>query len=193
MAKPKVVVPLCPGHKRWRPPGVPQVECDFCWARYGRWRHLQESSRGRAKGGGQSSKAKGRSACERVQRALLAAAPFLTEADIFIKTSSQTGVDLHLSPRARDWFKYAIEIKNEERLNVWKALVQAQSNASPDSPPILFFKRAQSELYIALRALDFLALLPWPNDLPAPPPPPTAPSPSEGREVGMSTAPKPLT
>jgi hypothetical protein len=158
---------MCAEHGRWRPPHPPKFDCSTCWECYGRWHYEQLQKRkvksvGTARGGGQSSKAKGRSACEAVQRALLAANPDLAEADVFIKATSQIGVDLHLSPKARAWFKYAIESKNVERLNIWEALQQAEDNASPESPPIVFFKRARTSLYVAMPATEFLKLLPCP-------------------------------
>jgi hypothetical protein len=158
----------CAEHGAYRGPRPPKrTGCTGCWSAYGQWRAYRDlktavRSKGRAKGGGQSSKAKGRSACLAVQAALLAAAPQLTEGDVFVKATSQLGVDLHLSPLARAWFQFSIEAKNVESLNIWKALKQATDNASPDLPPIVFFKRAHSDMFVALRAVDFLRLIPWP-------------------------------
>lgn len=154
----------CLVHGRWLPPHPPKTDCVGCWAAFGQWTHAQAEAaklrpRGTAKGGGQSSKAKGRSACQVVQAALLRAAPGLTEGDIFIKATSQLGVDLHLSPRAEAWFQYGIEVKNVESLNIWQALKQAAENAGK-RPAIVFFKRAHSDLYVALLAEDFLKVLP---------------------------------
>ena len=68
-----------------------------------------------------------------------------------------------------------LEVKNSERLNVWEALQQAEANAKT-CPALLFFKRAHSDLYVALRAEEFLKLLPCPVNAPPsrrnPPTPP---------------------
>lgn len=114
-----------------------------------------DQKRGRAKGGGQSSKAKGRSGCLAVQKLLLAAFPTLVADDVYVKTGSAGGVDIHLSPRAKDLFPFGIEVKNVENLSIWAALVQASINAD-DTPFIVFFKRANTPMFVALRADEFL-------------------------------------
>ncbi len=118
--------------------------------------------RGRAKGRGQSSKAKGRSAVVLVRDLLLAhcqiADPKIKDDDIFVKATSQGGCDVHLSPRAANIFPFGIEVKNAESLSIWKALAQAEVNAKKKkAPAIVFFKRARSPLYIAMEAEDFLS------------------------------------
>jgi hypothetical protein len=113
---------------------------------------------------------------QQFQQALLAVAPWLTPDDIFVKATSQTGVDLHFSPRAREWFCYATEVKCVEALNIWAALKQAEANASVGHPPLVAFKRAHTEMYVALRLPDFVRLLPWPNLNPLLPQDETKPS-----------------
>lgn len=114
-----------------------------------------DQKRGRAKGGGQSSKAKGRSGCLAVQKLLLEAFPTLVADDVYVKTGSAGGVDIHLSPRAQEMFPFGIEVKRVENLNIWKALVQASINAG-DGPFIVFFGRANTPTFVALRADEFL-------------------------------------
>ena len=109
---------------------------------------------GTARGGGQSSKAKGRSAVAIVAD-LLRLTFHLGDGDVFVKATSQGGCDVHLSPLALDVFPFAIEVKNVEALNIWKALAQAQTNADGRTP-IVFFKRARTQMYVALNAADFL-------------------------------------
>lgn len=116
----------------------------------------QSKSRGRARGGGQSSKAKGRKAVQLVVQHLLAAYD-LEEDDLLVKATSMGGCDVHLSPKAKATFPFAIEVKCQEALNIWAALAQAQANATPKNlPAVVFFKRANSPLYVALRADAFL-------------------------------------
>jgi hypothetical protein len=115
--------------------------------------------RGRAKGGGQSSKAKGRSAVVRV-RDLLQTTFDLEPDDVFVKATSQGGCDIHMSPHAQAYFPFAIEIKNVEKLALWSALAQATVNAKKKNvPPVVFFKRSHSPLYVAFVAEDLLKFL----------------------------------
>lgn len=115
-------------------------------------------SRGRAKGGGRSSKAKGRSAVVDVQELLYATFAQLAPDDVLVKATSMGGADLHLSPHAQTLFPFAPEVKNVETLPIWSALAQAACNAK-GRPPILFFKRANTAMYVALDARTFLDLL----------------------------------
>lgn len=109
----------------------------------------------RARGGGASSKAKGRSFMVRVA-GLLTERLGLSPGDVFVKATSQAGCDLHLSPAAEKAFPYSVEGKNVESLNIWQALQQAESNASEGRPAIVFFTRAHHETYVAMRAEVFL-------------------------------------
>lgn len=113
--------------------------------------------KGRCKGGGRSSKAKGRIAVEEVRELLLAWFPLFND-DVFVKATSQGGCDLHLSPIAQKHFPYDPEVKNVERMDIFKALAQAQNNAEK-YPPIVFFKRAHTPMFVALSAEQFLKLL----------------------------------
>lgn len=62
---------------------------------------------------------------------------------------------------------YHVEVKNQEALNIWAALAQAERDAvlqRPTGPwvankPIVFFKRNQSRVYAALDAEHLLRLL----------------------------------
>lgn len=102
-------------------------------------------------------KAKGRQACLDFQQLVLASFTGLTDADVYVKTGSAGGVDIHFSEKGRKLFPFAVEIKNQESLNIWKALAQAQANATPKNlPAIVFFKRSRSPMFVALRADVFL-------------------------------------
>jgi hypothetical protein len=150
----------CPTHSGYRCGRPPKTDCITCWAAYGRRRALDDGlkSRGKAKGGGQSSKKKGREAVLLVV-ATLRHALGLEEGDVFVKATSQGGCDVHLSPAALRKFPFSVEVKNQESLNIWAALRQAELNAVPGRPAILFFKRAGSPLFVALMVPDFMRLL----------------------------------
>src|SRR4051812_817938 len=67
----------------------------------------------------------------------------LSESDVYVKTGSAGGVDIHLSAKAQRLFPFAVEIKFQEALNLWAALAQAQANATPKSlPALVFFRRS---------------------------------------------------
>jgi hypothetical protein len=53
----------------------------------------------------------------------------------------------------------AIECKNVERLDIYKALEQAEANASDVGVPCVVFKRNGTETYAALPWEDLLTLL----------------------------------
>jgi hypothetical protein len=115
-------------------------------------------SKGHARGGGQSSKAKGRAGVVQVRDLLLRQLDGLQPGDIWVKATSQLGADLHLSPAAVRQFPAHIEVKFVEALNIWGALTQAEDGAAREKLgrfPIVFFKRSRTRLYVAMLADDF--------------------------------------
>lgn len=108
----------------------------------------------------QSCKQKGRRAAQELQEALLSYAPDLTENDIRVTSSSVPGPDLLLSEAALKKYPLAVEVKNVESLNVWKAFEQAKTHAEGSNlKPLLAFKRNRSDLMVCLKASDFLWLI----------------------------------
>lgn len=109
-----------------------------------------------------SAKAKGRRCSSETRDILLKHEPLL-EDDILVTPSSVTGPDLVLSPLALSHFPFVIECKNCEKLNIWKALEQAESHAeghgSKGATPLLVFKRNHTEAYVALKFDRFLELM----------------------------------
>ena len=102
-----------------------------------------------------SAKAKGRRAAAKAKD-LICGALDLSEGDIVITSSGENGEDLKLSPYARTLFPYTVEVKNQERLNIWKALEQADSHGNS---PILIFTRNRDKIYCALGFEEFLQLM----------------------------------
>lgn len=152
----------CGVHGRVRVPHPPKTSCEGCWAQYGHYMHAvvqrsKATSVGRARGGGQSSKKKGRAAVLVVAK-LLADSLGLPADDVFVKATSQVGVDIHLSPVAQARFPFSIEVKGAETLNIWQALKQAADQAKAGLPPVVFFKRAHTQLYVALDAEEFITI-----------------------------------
>jgi hypothetical protein len=106
-----------------------------------------------------SAKQKGRRAAAELKIAIHAAYPELEYDDVLVTSSGTTGEDLKLSPKARRLLPFTFEVKNQEALNIWQALQQAQEHAEgTQHTPALAFRRNKSELYVAVRASDFLKL-----------------------------------
>ena len=105
-----------------------------------------------------SKKAKGRKLQDSVRDKLLSCFPFLEQDDIKSAIMGESGEDIKLSPAARKAIAYSFECKNQERLNIWASLQQAEDNSS-DRTPVLAFKRNRSETYIAIEIDKFLKLI----------------------------------
>jgi len=107
----------------------------------------------------QSCKAKGR----RLQQAvasIVRAYLNLPEPDAVSTSMGKTGMDIQLSAAAREKFPYAVECKNNEHLNIWKALEQAQMNAESENlKPLVVFTRNRDQMYAALPLRDFMELV----------------------------------
>lgn len=67
------------------------------------------------------------------------------------------GSDLQLSPAAASRFPYTVECKNQEGINIWTALQQADRD--PTLTPLLVFRRNGSPTYAALPFDKFLELV----------------------------------
>ena len=66
----------------------------------------------------------------------------------------ETGRDVH----AYGNFPFSIECKNQEALNIWSAIQQAEANAGV-LVPLLVFKRNRSKIYCTLEFEKLLELL----------------------------------
>ena len=60
-----------------------------------------------------------------------------------------SGEDVLLSPAARRLFPFSIECKNQEKLNIWSSLEQAETNSGSHTP-LLIFKRNRTKTYAVL-------------------------------------------
>ena len=78
--------------------------------------------------------------------------------DIKSAVMGDSGEDIQLSPAARKLIPYSIECKNQEKLNIWSALEQAENN-SGDYDPVLIFKRNRTKTYAVLELKDFIKLI----------------------------------
>ena len=76
----------------------------------------------------------------------------------------ESGEDIILSPAARDVIPYSFECKNQERLNIWESLKQAEDNCDKYTPAVVF-KRNRTKTYIAIELDKFLEIIGETNDL----------------------------
>ena len=105
-----------------------------------------------------SKKAKGRKLQDSVRDKLLSCFTFLEQDDIKSAIMGESGEDIKLSPAARKVIPYSFECKNQERLNIWESLKQAEDN-SGKFEPVLIFKRNRTKTYAAIDIELFLKLI----------------------------------
>lgn len=104
-----------------------------------------------------SAKAKGRRLAAAV-KALIVGTMNLSEKDVHVVPSGVTGEDLWLSERAEKVFPFAVECKNQENLNIWAALNQADGH-NDERDGVVFFSRNRTPIYVAMSAEVFLAIV----------------------------------
>ena len=78
--------------------------------------------------------------------------------DVRSITMGDSGEDILLSPAARRLFPFSVECKNQEKLNIWSALEQAEDNSN-NHIPLVVFKRNRSKTYAVLEFDSLLKLL----------------------------------
>jgi len=105
-----------------------------------------------------SAKAKARRLQDAVKKLLHQFLPDLENDDIKTATMGERGEDIKLSPAARAKIPFSFECKNQEKLNIWSALKQAERNAG-DNVPVVIYKRNRSKIYITLEFEKLLELL----------------------------------
>ena len=106
----------------------------------------------------QSAKAKGRNLQKWVRDMLLEAFPSLEPDDVRSTSMGAGGEDVQLSPAARKLFKFSVECKNTEKLNVWAAYEQACSNCG-NNEPLLIMKKNRKKPLVVMDAEKFIQLI----------------------------------
>lgn len=100
-----------------------------------------------------SAKQKGRRGCVEVKELLHKHQPNLKDDDVIVTPSGVPGADLRLSPKAQETYPMVIEVKNQERVNIWAALEQCEAHKNKNNhTPVLFFKKNRTKLYACLDA-----------------------------------------
>ena len=106
-----------------------------------------------------SAKAKGRKLQNLVTETLREAFPSLDKDDVNSQIMGVSGEDIVMSPLAKKTIKMSFECKNQERLNLWGSLEQAETNCE-DRCPVLEFTRNRKPVYAAI---PFDELINFPN------------------------------
>ena len=104
----------------------------------------------------QSAKAKGRRLQQWVRDKLVEELDVHPE-DIESRSMGAGGEDLIMARAAREKFPYSIECKKVEKLNVWDAYTQAESN-SGDYEPIVVMKKNGKKPLVVVDAEYFVRL-----------------------------------
>lgn len=105
-----------------------------------------------------SRKEKGRRLQKTIVKKILQMFTWLTESDVRSTPMGCKGEDVWLSERAQDAFPYSIEAKNTERLSIWAALKQAESEARKKTP-LLVFTKNHTKIYCAVEFDHFMELV----------------------------------
>ena len=105
-----------------------------------------------------SAKNKGKRLQNKVRDLILEKFNQLEPDDVRSVTMGESGEDILLSPAARKLFPFSTECKNQEKLNIWSSLEQAETNSGKHIP-IVIFKRNRSKTFVALEFEKLLELL----------------------------------
>ena len=105
-----------------------------------------------------SAKNKGKRLQNKIRDLILEKFDILEPDDVRSITMGDSGEDILLSPAARRLFPFSVECKNQESLNIWSAIEQAENN-SGNHTPLVIFKRNRTKTYAVLEFDKLLELL----------------------------------
>ena len=105
-----------------------------------------------------SAKNKGKRLQNKIRDLILEKFDSLEPDDVRSITMGDSGEDILLSPEARRLFPYSVECKNQEKINIWSSLEQAEENSGKHTP-LVIFKRNRSKTYAVLEFDKLLELL----------------------------------
>ena len=103
-----------------------------------------------------SAKAKGRKLQQWVVIKLVEILGF-NEEDLESRPMGSSGEDVIMGVQSRKQFPYSIECKNQEAVNVWKAMEQCQTNCK-NHEPLVIIKRNNSKPLALVDAEYFIKL-----------------------------------
>jgi len=111
-----------------------------------------------------ASKAKGRRLQNYVRDMLRDVYTQLHPDDIKSQTMGMTGEDIVRTPAAKEVCAFSFECKNVERLQIWKAIEQCETNRPDCSAPAIVFKKNGKEPYVAIPFTVFCDMLQYENE-----------------------------
>ena len=79
--------------------------------------------------------------------------------DIKSQTMGMTGEDIVLSPAAKRLVNFSFECKNVEKLSIWKAIEQCESNTTDKRHPTVVFKKNGKHPHVVISWETFLDML----------------------------------
>ena len=112
----------------------------------------------------QSAKAKGRRFQQEIAATIKGAFPHLRDNDVISVSMGAGGEDIVLSPAAEAVFRYSVECKNVERLNIWSALEQASGNAPRGKTPIVAIRKNRQAAQAVIPWEHFMDLVKFKQD-----------------------------
>ncbi len=123
----------------------------------------------------QSCKAKARALQNIVRDMIIATLPIEFKQQARSAIMGETGTDIKLVSTARELFPWAVECKNQERLNLWDSWNQTVENTNKENKkedaynfglietkilkPLLAIKRNRTDVLVVLKAIDFFELI----------------------------------
>ena len=111
-----------------------------------------------------ASKAKGRRLQNYVRDMLRDVYTQLHPDDIQSQTMGMTGEDIVRTPAAKEVCAFSFECKNVERLQIWRAIEQCETNRPDCSAPAIVFKKNGKEPYVAIPFTVFCDMLQYENE-----------------------------
>lgn len=101
-----------------------------------------------------SRKAKGRNLQNDIKNRILETFKELTPDDVRSTPMGVNGADIQLSARGKELFPHSVEAKNSEKLNVYQAWEQANTNIDDGTQPLLIIKKNRKQP-LAIIDLDY--------------------------------------
>jgi len=83
----------------------------------------------------------------------------LDKADVKPAIMGESGVDIHLSSKAKKMFPFSIECKNQEKWNIHEFWKQTLSNLIPNTKPLLIIKRNREIPLVVMKFNDLLEII----------------------------------
>lgn len=83
----------------------------------------------------------------------------LIDEDINSAIMGQSGTDIIFTPAAEQVFPFAVECKNQEKINIWASIQQIENNTKEGRIPMLVFSKNRSKTYAVVELEKLLNLL----------------------------------